>query len=134
MTNVVPFDTLELARALRDEAHFSQEQAEGVAKVLARVLIADLATKADVETSRVALKDDIDRLRVETQINFNRVAEETKANFEKSQIETTAEIERVRADIEWMRAEILKWMFGSVLALAGLFFGAVFTFVRLLGH
>jgi hypothetical protein len=31
-----PFDTLKLSRQLREQAHFSQDQAEGVAEALAR--------------------------------------------------------------------------------------------------
>lgn len=41
----VPFDTLALARRLREEANFTSEQAEGVASALAGALGADLVTK-----------------------------------------------------------------------------------------
>ena len=46
MSNVVPFDTLAVALALRDEAGLDQKQAEGFARVLSRMLVADLVTKA----------------------------------------------------------------------------------------
>ncbi len=42
------FDTLKLARSLRDRAKFSPEQAEGLADAIAEALQGDLATKADV--------------------------------------------------------------------------------------
>lgn len=44
----IPFDTLKLARTLRDKAHFTAEQAEGVADAL-----------ADAFQDRVATKDDL---------------------------------------------------------------------------
>jgi hypothetical protein len=44
----VPFDTLKLARALRDKAHFTPEQAEGAADAIAEAVQTDLATKADL--------------------------------------------------------------------------------------
>lgn len=44
----VPFDTLELARRLRDEAHFTPEQAEGAAPAIAEAMRVQVATKADL--------------------------------------------------------------------------------------
>ncbi|MCK0209482.1 hypothetical protein MWN33_15720 [Starkeya koreensis] len=44
----IPFDTLKLARTLREKAHFTAEQAEGVADAL-----------ADAFQDRVATKDDL---------------------------------------------------------------------------
>lgn len=44
----VPFDTLELARRLRDEAHFTPEQAEGAARAIAEAMRDQVATKADL--------------------------------------------------------------------------------------
>jgi len=44
----IPFDTLRLARTLREKVHFTAEQAEGVADAL-----------ADVFQDRVAAKDDL---------------------------------------------------------------------------
>jgi len=70
MADVVPFDTLAVALALRDEAGLDQKQAEGFARVLSRMLVADLVTKADltgearrleakIETTVAAAKLDI---------------------------------------------------------------------------
>jgi len=50
--SAIPFDTLALARKLRDEAHFSPEQAEGTARALAEVLGEQVATRADIESLR----------------------------------------------------------------------------------
>lgn len=56
----VPFDTLKLARALRDQGKFTQDQAEGMAQAFAEAVQADLATKGDIST--LASKSDIARL------------------------------------------------------------------------
>ncbi|MBM3548568.1 MAG: hypothetical protein FJX54_16595 [Alphaproteobacteria bacterium] len=48
----VPFDTLALARKLRDEAKLPQEQAEGVAKALGDVMSEEIAAKSDIRDVR----------------------------------------------------------------------------------
>jgi flagellar motility protein MotE (MotC chaperone) len=62
------FDTLRLARTLREAGHFTAEQAETLADALGQAQHGDLATKADVarlEAEIVAvearLKDDMHR-------------------------------------------------------------------------
>ena len=56
----VPFDTLKLARALRNDAHMPAEQAEGVANALADAMSgAELATKADLREMELRLKHDL---------------------------------------------------------------------------
>lgn len=54
----IPFDTLKLARTLRDKAHFAPEQAEGVADALADAFQEQIATRADI----VSLKSDVSQL------------------------------------------------------------------------
>lgn len=46
----ITFDTLNMARRLRDEAHFTPEQAEGTARVLAESMseVSGLATAEDI--------------------------------------------------------------------------------------
>ncbi len=44
----MPFDTLKLARSLRDKAHFPPEQAEGVADALSEAFQAEIATRTDL--------------------------------------------------------------------------------------
>ncbi len=46
--SAMPFDTLKLARALREKAHFTPEQAEGVADALAGAFQDQVATKDDL--------------------------------------------------------------------------------------
>lgn len=89
MSNVVPFDTLALASALRDEAGLDQKQAEEFARVLSRALVGDLATKADLATEEQKLE---------------------------GTIETT---------VAEAKTEIIKWLFGTIVAQTGLIIAAV---------
>jgi len=50
------YDTLKLARSLRDKAHFTNEQAEGLAEVLNEAGQESVATKSDI----TALSNKID--------------------------------------------------------------------------
>ncbi len=65
----VPFDTLKLARALRDRAGFSQEHAEAAADALAEVLGEQVATKQDIKD----LRTEIGALRTEMVAGFRDV-------------------------------------------------------------
>ena len=60
MTMSAAFDTLRLARSLRDKARFSAEQAEGVADALAEAMQADLATKSDLREVELRLEAKIE--------------------------------------------------------------------------
>jgi hypothetical protein len=60
-------DTLKLARALRDQAGFTQNAADATAEALNAALGVDVATKTDIETTRTGLKADIDGVRAEIQ-------------------------------------------------------------------
>jgi hypothetical protein len=46
--STIPFDTLKLAGTLREKAHFSQEQAEGVTDALSDAFQDRIATKDDL--------------------------------------------------------------------------------------
>ena len=60
-----PFDTLKLARALRDRAGFSQEHAEAAADALADSLAEQVATKQDVKDLGTELRAEIASVRSE---------------------------------------------------------------------
>jgi hypothetical protein len=55
----VAFDTLKFARALRDKANMSAEQAEGVAEAFSGATSEQLATKADLDRSIGELGSDL---------------------------------------------------------------------------
>lgn len=72
-----PFDTLKLARALRDKAGFTQEHAEAAADALADAISEQVATKQDIRDLGVA----IDALRSEMRTEFAAVRAEMAAEF-----------------------------------------------------
>jgi hypothetical protein len=55
------YDTLKLSKTLRDKAHFTPEQAEGLAEALNDAAQSDLATKSDI----MGLKANIQSVRRE---------------------------------------------------------------------
>src|SRR5436305_1222286 len=71
-----PFDTLKLARALRDKAGFSQEYAEAAADALAEVIAEQVATKQDVKGLGIELRAEIAELRNEMRTEFAAVRAE----------------------------------------------------------
>jgi hypothetical protein len=58
-------DTLKLARALRDNAHFSAEDAEGAAAAIADAIQSDLVTKSDLRLAVGELRTEMGGLRTE---------------------------------------------------------------------
>ena len=72
--SAVAFDTLKLARKLRDTAHMTQEQAEGIAAALAEAMSgAELATKHDLADVKTELKADIHLLERDLKIWFGKI-------------------------------------------------------------
>lgn len=104
------FDTLKFARALRDKAKLTNEQAEGFADAMAEVLQDDLATKADILT----VKADILTVKVELQADIKLA----KAELE--------------AKIEAVKSEIIKWMFGTIGFQTLIILGTVIALARVM--
>src|SRR5436309_1930187 len=71
-----PFDTLKLVEALRDKAHFSQEQAEGITKAFSEAFQEEIATKQDISDFRQATQKDIADLKQATQKDISDVKHE----------------------------------------------------------
>jgi hypothetical protein len=103
----VAFDTLKFARALRDTANMTAEQAEGVAEAFSGATSEQLATKADLATLGADLRAGISSL-----------GADLRAQISGQGASLRAEIASVRAD-----GLLLKWMmgFGLTLIVAVLF-------------
>ena len=97
MTEAIAFDTHRFVKRLT-ECGFTEQQAETLADEHVALLNANLATKADVE----ALRADIDALRQETKADIEALRQETKANIESA------------------KSDLLKWLFGALIAQGGL--------------
>ena len=104
MTEAIAFDTHRFVKRLT-ESGFTEKQAETLAEEHVALLNANLATKADIG----ALKADIARVEAGTEA----LRQETRAGMEALRQETRAAIEAVKADL-------LKWLFGALIAQGGL--------------
>ncbi len=133
--SAVAFDTLKLARQLRDTAEMTQAQAEGVAGALAEAMSgAELATKTDIVVVRNELKAEITAVRNELKADIAAVRNELKADIATVRNELKADIATVRndlvaveaglkaeiahcatkADVANAAADVLRWVFAAV--------------------
>ena len=97
MTEAIAFDTHRFVKRLT-ESGFTEKQAETLAEEHVALLNSNLATKTDIEALRQETKTDI--ARVEAAVETLR--------------------QETRASIEAMKADLLKWMFGALIAQGGL--------------
>ncbi len=104
MTEAIAFDTHRFVKRLTDGG-FTEQQAEVLVDAQVALLDAHLATKADIE----AIRAEIETLR-----------QETKAGIEILRQETKAEVAKVEARVETIKSDLLKWMFGAMIAQGGL--------------
>lgn len=120
----VAFDTLKFARALREKAKLSPEQAEGLADALVDVFDSNLATKADIyelradiqmvrgdiEALKIQSRADTEALRLATQGDIESLRVTTKADSDNLRLSTASDIETLRlsttAGLEGLRMEI----------------------------
>ncbi len=100
----VAFDTLKFAQTLREKAKFTPEQAEGLSEAFAQASADQLATKSDIADLRSDLR--ATELRLEAKIETATLA---------------------------AKAEILKWMFGTMGFQTIVILGAVLALNRF-GH
>ena len=137
MTEAIAFDSHRFVKRLTGSG-FTEKQAETLAEEHVALLNANLATKADIETLRQGTKADIETLRQGTKADIETLRLETKADIETFRLETKADIAkvgaavetlrletkadiaRVEAGIEAVKADLLKWMLGAMIAQGGL--------------
>jgi hypothetical protein len=102
-------DTLKLARALRDNAHFSAEDAEGAAAAIAEAIQSDLVTKSDL---RLAVSE----IRTELRTEIGSVR---------------TEMGGLRTEMSETKYEIIKWVVGIVGFQAAAMIGAAVALFHL---
>ena len=115
----IQFDTHKFVKHLTENG-FTEQQAEVLAEEQVNLLNTNLATKADI----FAIKREITDVKRDIEV----LRQETKADIESLRLALKADIEGVKGYIEAVRADLLKWMFGMMLAGIGL----VVTLVKFL--
>jgi len=121
-----PFDTLKLARALRDKAGFSQEHAEAAADALAEIIVEQVATKQDLKDVDAGLRAEIAALRAEMQSEFAAVRSEMRTEFAAVRSEMRTEFAAVRAEIAAAEQRTIIRLGGMLVVLAGILLAAKF--------
>lgn len=124
--SAVAFDTLKLARKLRDTAQMTQVQAEGVADALAEAMSgAELATKSDIREIELRINNRLDQIDGRLEAVNERMDSRLEAVNER--------IERRAAETE---GRLIKWLIGigatSILSIGGMLAGAVWAIIRYL--
>ena len=139
MSGAIAFDTHRFVKRLTENG-FTEQQAETLADEHVALLNANLATKSDVEAARADIADVGARIteveariaKVEARITEveARIAEvevriaKVEAGMEALRQEFKAGMEALRqesrASIEAVKADLLKWLFGALIAQGGL--------------
>ena len=147
--SAVAFDTLKLARTLRDNAKMSQEQAEGIADALADAMSgAELATKADIREQGQITRTENQEVRSELKAEIQEVKAELKAEIQELRAEIHAvdlrlggridalgeRLERRAAEtdakMQSVRNEMIRWVLATVAAGALAVIGAMWTMLH----
>ena len=113
---------------------FSDEQARGILKAMSQ----NVATKSDVEITKLELKRDIEKVRADLSIEIEKVRKEiseTKAELKRDIKEVENKIEQVRADLVVKIEETKSYLFYRILLLfianIGIL-GAIMTLIKFL--
>ena len=119
MTEAIAFDTHRFVKRLT-ESGFTEKQAETLAEEHVALLNGNLATRADLANVEAGLKADIEALRLATGADLAKVEAGLKADIARVEAGLKADIARVEGSIEAVKADLLKWMFGAMIAQGGL--------------
>ena len=115
MTGAIAFDTHRFVKRLTDSG-FTEKQAETLAEEHVALLNDNLATKADT----AAVQADIEALRLATKADIEALRLATKADTAAVQADIEALRLATKADLAAIKADLLKWMFGAMIAQGGL--------------
>ena len=118
MSEAIAFDTHRFIKNLTDHG-FTEEQAEVLANEQVTLLNGNLATKTDIEALRLATKTDIEALQQATKTDIEALQQATKTDIALIQRDIEVLRKETKADIANLKADLLKWMFGALIAQGG---------------
>jgi len=140
--SAVLFDTHAFVRRMQ-AAGMPEAQAEALAGEYTNWLDDRLATKADLADLARTTKADISDLARDTKADISDLARDTKADISDLARDTKADISglsrdlretelRLEARVESVKADILKWMFGTIGFQTLVLLGAILAIARAL--
>ena len=109
------FDTHDAYKTLTMNECFDVEQANRIVSVVKQAVTGEVATKADI----VQLDAKIEQVRTELNAKIERVRTELNAKIEQAQGDVNSKFQIVRAEIAKQHAQVIKWMVGAVISVAG---------------
>lgn len=128
----VAFDTLKFARALRERAHLSAEQAEGLSEVFAEAVHGGLPTRADLQSLEgsahaefAAIRSEMAAFKAGTRNEFAAVSSEMKTEFAAVRSEMKTEFAVVRADMKLLEQRMTIKLGAMLVALVGILLAAI---------
>jgi uncharacterized protein involved in exopolysaccharide biosynthesis len=107
------------------EINVPSEKARAVAQALERDVTATFATKNDLESTRIALRADIETLGKDLRAEMASLSKELRAEMASLSKELRAELASVRSDMVKLRLELIIWMGGVQVLVAGVLFAAL---------
>lgn len=122
MTEAIAFDTHRFVKRLTG-CGFTEEQAETRADERVALLNGNLATRADIariEADIARIEAGIDALRQETRADIDALRQETRADIARIEAGMDSLRQETRATIESAKSDLLKWLFGALIAQGGL--------------
>ena len=114
MTEAIAFDTHRFVKRLTG-CGFTEQQAEVLADEQVALLNANLATKVDLAEVKAAVQKDIAAIQRDI-VAFKAAVQKDIAAFKAA---VQKDIAAVKTDVATVKAELLKWMIGALIAQGG---------------
>lgn len=111
----IAFDTHRFVKHLT-QVGFTLGQAEALAEEQINLINSNLATKADI----AAVEADIAAVEATLKADIAAVEAALKANIAAVEATLKTDIATIKADIAALKVDLLKWMFGALIAQGGL--------------
>ena len=122
-TEAIAFDTHRFVKHLT-QVGFTLGQAEALAEEQVNLINSNLATKADI----AAVEADIAAVEAALKADIAAVEAALKADIAAVEAALKTDIATIKADTAALKVDLLKWMFGALIAQGGL----IVTLVKLL--
>lgn len=111
----IAFDTHRFVKHLT-QVGFTLGQAEALAEEQINLINSNLATKADI----AAVEADIAAVEATLKADIAAVEAALKANIAAVEATLKTDIATIKADMAALKVDLLKWMFGALIAQGGL--------------